>query len=219
MAIDRRTAGAVTVSVVIPTIASLVAEITAEPFATPAARPAGETVAVVMLSEAQVAVADRSFVVPSSYVPVAENCFVSPTPIEGVAGVTAIDRSVAGVPSAVTVSVAVPVTPPLAAEMTVVPAATAVASPPAEIVAVAVIADLQVALDEMSLVVLSLKVPIATNGCVAPTAMDSLAGVTAIETSVFGLVALLPPLHPATETIRESATNARASIPVSVFSV
>ena len=64
-----------------------------------------------------------------------------PFAIDGVAGVTAIDASVA----AVTVSVVLPLTAPLVAEMTVVPAATPVARPadPAalEIVAVAVVAD------------------------------------------------------------------------------
>src|SRR5882724_8126493 len=94
-AIERRTAGALTESVVMPLTAPAVAEMTVEPFPTPVASPIDETVATVSVDEAQVADADRSFVVPSSKVPVAENCFVSPTPIEGAAGVTAIDTSVA----------------------------------------------------------------------------------------------------------------------------
>ena len=76
--------------------------------------------------------------------PVATNCCVVLFAIDGVAGVTEIDTSVA----AVTVSVVLPLIPPVAAEMTVVPAATLVARPcePAalEIVAVAGVADVQV---------------------------------------------------------------------------
>jgi hypothetical protein len=64
--------------------------------------------------------------------------------IDGIAGVTEIDTSVA----AVTVSVVLPLIAPVAAEMTVIPAATLVARPfePAalEIVAVAGVADAQV---------------------------------------------------------------------------
>ena len=105
---------------------------------------------------------------------------MSPTPIEGVAGVTAIETSVA----AVTVSVVIPVTPPLTAEMAVVPTASAEASPVDEIVAVAGVPDFQVAVVEMSFVVLSLNVPVATNCCRARFAIDGSLGVTAIETSV-----------------------------------
>ena len=77
--------------------------------------------------------------------PVATNCCFVPCAIDGVVGVTAIDTRVV----AVTVSVVMPLTPPLAAVMTVVPAPTPVANPfePAasDIVAVAAVADVQVA--------------------------------------------------------------------------
>ena len=101
--------------------------------------------AVAAVAEAHVTMAVRFCVVPSLYVPVATNCCLVPFAIDGVAGVTAIDTSVA----AVTVSVVMPLTAPLVAEMTVVPAATAMANPfePAasEIVAVVAVADAHVA--------------------------------------------------------------------------
>ena len=74
--------------------------------------------------------------------PVAVNCCVSPWAIEGLAGVTAIDTSVA----AVTVSVAAGlVMPPEAAVMFVEPTARVVANPELLIVATVVVAELHVA--------------------------------------------------------------------------
>ena len=77
---------------------------------------------------------------PSLKVPVAVNCSVSPLAIEGFAGVTLIDESVA----AVTVSVVEPVIAPETALMVVDPAPTAEARPAAEIVAAPVFVELQV---------------------------------------------------------------------------
>ena len=86
-----------------------------------------------------------------------------PFAIDGVAGVTAIDTSVA----AVTVRVVLPLIAPLVAEMTVVPAATLVARPaePAafEMVAVAAVAEAQVTMAVRFCVVPSPYVPVATN--------------------------------------------------------
>jgi hypothetical protein len=64
-----------------------------------------------------------------------------PFAIEGFAGVTAIDTSVA----AVTVRVVEPLMPPDVASILLVPAATAVANPPAVIVATLVVTELHVA--------------------------------------------------------------------------
>jgi hypothetical protein len=128
----------------------LVAEITDVPPPTPVARPLVEIVAVAAVADAHVTVAEMSDVVASSKVPVAMNCSVVPLAIVGVAGVTAIETSVAG---AVTMRAAVLLTPPLVAVMTVVPLATPVATPAAEIVAVAGVADVQVAVAVRSIVV------------------------------------------------------------------
>ena len=69
------------------------------------------------------------------------NCCVRPTASEGVAGVTAIETSAAGV----TVSVAVPETDPEVAVIVEVPVATAVAWPPEAMVAFDVSEEVQVA--------------------------------------------------------------------------
>ena len=81
--------------------------------------------------------------------PTAVNCCWVPFAIDGRAGVTASETRLAPV----TVSVVLPLTAPSAAEMTEVPAATAVARPAAEIVAVAVVADAHVTVVVRSLVV------------------------------------------------------------------
>ncbi len=76
----------------------------------------------------------------SEKVPVAVNCCFVPLAIEGFAGVSAIDTSVAGV----TVKVVDPVMPPETALIALVPVATPVANPPAVIVATPVVAELHV---------------------------------------------------------------------------
>jgi hypothetical protein len=78
------------------------------PRPTAVASPAVLIVATVAAEELHVAVLVRFCVLASVYVPVAVNCCVLPLVIEGLAGVTAIDTSVA----AVTVSVVLPETAP-----------------------------------------------------------------------------------------------------------
>ena len=85
-----------------------------------------------------------------------------PTWIEGVEGLTDIDTSDAG-GAAVTVSVVVPLIPPVTAWIVVVPADTAVASPAEAIVAVAILDEDQLAVLVKSFVLLSLKEPVAVN--------------------------------------------------------
>ncbi len=89
------------------------------------ASPAVLIVAVVVVSEAQVAELVRSFVVPSVNVPVAVNCCVVPRAIDGVAGVTAIETRAA----ALTVRLVDPVTEPEVAVMLAVPSPWLLASP------------------------------------------------------------------------------------------
>jgi len=94
-----------------------------------------------VVTELQVAVLVKFCVELSEKVPVAVNCSVLPFAIEGFAGVTAMDTSVA----AVTVRVVDPVMPPETALIVLVPVATPVANPPAVIVATVVVTELQVA--------------------------------------------------------------------------
>jgi hypothetical protein len=85
---------AVTVSVVEPTTPPEVAVMLLVPAATAVARPDVPMVATEDVTEAQLAVAVRSFVVLSLYVPVALNCCVAPAVIDGLDGVTAMETSV-----------------------------------------------------------------------------------------------------------------------------
>jgi len=80
------------------------------------------------------------------------NCCVTPLAIVGFAGFTAIETRVAPV----TVSTVEPTTDPEVALIVLVPAATAVASPPAPIVAVAGVPDAQVTVLVRLCVLLSL---------------------------------------------------------------
>jgi len=108
------------------------------------------------------------------------NCSVVPGAIEGVAGVTAIETSVA----AVAVSVADPLTEPDVAVIVAVPCATLVASPVVVMVATAGVLELHCTVLVMFCVLPSLNVPVAVNCCVIPSGNVGIAGVTAIETSV-----------------------------------
>ncbi len=177
--IDCRVA-AVTVSKVEPLIEDDVALIVEVPTPAPVARPAALIVAVVVVPEDHVTVLARFCVVPSLNVPVAVNCCVAPLVIDGFAGVTAIDCSVA----AVTVRTVEPLIAPDVALIVEVPTPAPVARPAVLIVAVVVVPDDQVTVDVRFCVVPSLNVPVAMNCCVAPLAIDGFAGVTAIDCSV-----------------------------------
>jgi hypothetical protein len=76
---------------------------------------------------------------------------------------------------------------PEVAEIVVVPVATVVATPLAEMVAVVGADDAQVTVDVRFCVEPSVYVPVAVNGCVSPLATLGFAGVTAMETSVAGV--------------------------------
>ena len=114
-----------------------------------------------------------------------------PATILGLAGVTAIEESVA----AVTVREVVPDLAPNVAVIVVVPAAAALARPVAAMVALEVSEELHVTDVVRSLVVLSENVPVAVNCCVVRAAMLGLVGVTAMDTSVMSLPPP-PPLQP-----------------------
>jgi hypothetical protein len=123
------------------------------------------------------------------------NCSVVPGAIEDVAGVTAIDTSVA----AVAVSVADPVTEPDVAVIVADPCATLVASPVVVMVATAGVLELHCTEPVMFWVVPSLNAPVAVNCCVIPSGRVGIAGVTAIETSVAVVTVTVvePPTEPA----------------------
>jgi len=183
----------VTVKVVEPVMPPETALITLVPAATPVANPSAVIVATVVVTELHVAVLVKFCVELSEKVPVAVNCSVVPFTIEGSAGVTAIDTSVA----AVTVKVVDPVMAPETACIWLVPTATAVAKPPAAIVATVVVTELQVAVLVKFCVELSEKVPVAVNCSVLPFAIEGFAGVTAMDTSVAAVtVRVVDPVMP-----------------------
>jgi hypothetical protein len=172
---------ALTTSVVVPFIVPTAAVITVVPTDTAVAWAPGVIVATPVLTELQVAVAVMSWVVPSEKVPVAVNCCVPATARRGGgAGVTAIDCNAA----AVTVTVVFPVTPPTPAVITDVPAASALVSPVAVTLAVAGVAEAQVALPVRSTDVPSEYVPVAFSCCVWPFDKVGFAGVIAMDVSV-----------------------------------
>lgn len=127
-----------------------------------------------------VAVALTSCVLPSLYEAVAVSWLVVPVAISKVAGVTATDCSDA----AFTCNAVTPERAPIEAVIVEFPAETAVARPELSIVAILPFDDVQVALLEISCVLPSLNVPVAVNCCVAPAAIEGLAGVTRIEAMI-----------------------------------
>src|ERR1035441_5592909 len=142
----------VTVNTVDPLTAPEVALIELVPTNTPLANPPAVMVATPVVADAQVTEAVRSCVLLSLKVPVAVNCRVAPLVMDGLAGVTAMDCSVA----AVTVNTVDPLTAPEVALIELVPTATPLANPPAVMVATEVVADAQVTEAVRSCVLLSL---------------------------------------------------------------
>jgi len=158
------------------------AETVADPTPTPRARPAFPFALIATsaeLLELHCTDAVKSCCDPSVNVPVAASCAVKPTGMEAVAGDTASDTSAA----AVTVRLALPLTPESVAVIVADPAALVVAIPDADIVAAAVFDELQLAAPVRSFVEPSLYCPVAVNCCVSPLAMEGAAGVTAIDTN------------------------------------
>jgi hypothetical protein len=144
----------------------------------PVAKPPLAIVAVAVLDEVHVTEEVTFCVEPLEKVPIAVNCWLAPTPILGLVGVTAIEVSVAGVTTKDTVGLVMPFTVAVIPE---VPILTPVARPVLTMVATAVLEEAQVAVDVKFCVVPSEKVPVAVNCCVSPTRILGLAGVTATE--------------------------------------
>jgi hypothetical protein len=123
-AIDSK-AAAVTVSVVVPLIEPEVALRVEVPAAKLAASPCALIVATPVEDDVHRTVGLTSWALPSVKVPVAVNCCVVPSGMDGIAGVTTIETKAAGV----TVNAVVPETEPEAAVIVVVPVVVLVASP------------------------------------------------------------------------------------------
>jgi hypothetical protein len=129
----------VTVRVVFPEIVPRVAVIVGIPAAAAVAKPVLSTVATDVRDELQMVCVVISKLVPSEYTPEALNCWVAPTRMLGLAGVTDKEARVAEV----TVRVLLPEIVPEVAVMVAVPGAMALARPLLSTVAADVLDELQ----------------------------------------------------------------------------
>jgi hypothetical protein len=169
-----------TVRAVVPLIPAAVAEIVTVPAFLPWARPDPRTWTTFGLEDFH----DRPLrlleVLPSLNVPTAVNFSDVPFSIRGLLGLMLMDirRAVE------TIKFVEPLTAPTVAEMVVVPVARLPTEPRLFMVAVAGLEEPQRTDSVRSCVLLSLKVPVAVNGFVVPTAMLEFAGVTAIDSNV-----------------------------------
>src|SRR5437763_9831452 len=128
----------------------------------------------------------------------AVNCCCVPKGIEAADGVNAMEARAAGV----TVTAAEPVIPPNVAEIVALPMPALLPSPALSIVATADASEAQVLDAVKSLVLLSVKVPVAVNCCFVPRGNTGLAGVTAMETREAALtVRRVDPVIPAEDTL------------------
>ena len=170
----------VTERVVAPEIVPEVAVMVAVPAATAVARPLLLTFATSVFDELQVTCTVVSWLVPSEYAPEAINCWVSPTGMLGLTGVTDMEERIAEV----TMRVVAPEIVPEAAVMIGVPAAKAVARPLLRTVAADVLDERQVTCAVISWLVPSEYAPEAANCVVSPTGMLGLTGVTDMKDRV-----------------------------------
>ena len=169
-----------TVSVVVPLIPAAVAEIVTVPAFLPWARPEPRTWARFGFEDFHDKPRRLLEVLPSLNVPTAVNFSDVPFAIRGLLGMMLMDTRWA----VETVKVVEPLTAPSVAEMVVVPVARLPTKPRLFMVAVAGLEEPQRTESVRSSVLVSLKVPVAVNCFVVPTAMLEFAGVTAIETNV-----------------------------------
>ena len=186
-----------TVRIVVPETVPEVAVMVGAPAAKAVARPVLLTVATDVFEEFQVTCVVISRLVPSENVPVAVNCWVTPSGTLGILGVTGITTIEIKVPE-FTVRIVLPETVPKVAVMVAVPPETAVASPLLLTVATSVFDEFQVACVVISKLAPSEKVPMAVNCSVSPTAGIGAAGVTVIEDRVAGVTVrvALPSIPP-----------------------
>lgn len=167
-----------TVRVVVPLTPEADAVIVTDPPFLPKAMPEERSDAILGLEDFHATPARFVDMLPSLKVPVAVNLIKVRAAILGFAGVIVIDTR----REFDTVSAVDPLTVPNVALMLVLPAKRLVTTPLLLMVAEAGLEEVQITDFEISCVLLSLKVPVAVNCRVVPTAMLALAGVTAIET-------------------------------------
>ena len=183
-----------TVRVVVPLIPDAVAEIVTVPAFLPWAKPEPRTWAIFGFEDFHDSPLRLLEVLPSLNVPTAVNFSDVPFSIRGLLGLMLMDIRWA----VETVKFVEPLTAPSVAEMVVVPVAILPTEPRLFMVAVTGLEEPQRTESVRSSVLLSLKVPVAVNCFVVPTAMLEFAGVTAIDTNValFTLSEAVPVTEP-----------------------
>jgi len=135
--------------------------VTGPPVDTPVASPVALIVAMPALEELHVTWVERSSVLLSVNVPMAESCTVFPARTVAGFGVTAIDTTVAGSTVSVTAGLVIPFSDAVICEL---PTPTLVARPAELIVATDVVAEFHAACVVMFFVLLSEYVPVAVKG-------------------------------------------------------
>lgn len=175
------------------------------PCASEEAMPLAFSVATVVSLDIQVTDPEILPELPSEYVPVAVNVTGVPLGVEDVAGPMLIPVTTA----AVTVNGAADEETPFNEAVTVVlPTATPVATPVVLLIVVmALSAAAQATLLVMSVVVLSVYVPVAVKLVVSPLATVAVAGVMAMLVSVTGVGVALPLPPPQPESISVVTTS------------
>jgi hypothetical protein len=168
-----------TVRVVVPLIPAELAETVTVPAFLPWARPEPRTWAIFGFEDFHDKPLRLLEVLPSLNVPTAVNFSVVPFSIRGLLGLMLMDTRWA----VETVKVVDPLIAPSVAEIVVVPVARLPTEPRLFMVAVAGLEEPQRTESVRSCVLLSLKVPVAVNCLVVPTAILEFAGVTAIDTN------------------------------------
>lgn len=112
------------------------------------------------------------------------NCCVVPSGIVADGGPIAIETRAA----AVTVNPVLPATVPTVALMFAVPIAALLPSPPAETLATAASSEAHAAVAVRSIVLPSEKIPVATNCCAVPSAINGFAGLIVIVSNTAGVM-------------------------------
>jgi hypothetical protein len=158
------------------------AETVAVPGARLVARPALEMLAMAGEEEVQLATFVTSLLFPSVYVPVAVNCWLTPSVTETVVGVTARETSAGGV----IVTSVLPLTELELAVIVAVPLDTLLANPTLDTATTAGAEVFQVTAPVMFWVDPSLKVPLALICILVPRAIDWFDGVTRMDCRTAG---------------------------------
>lgn len=201
-----------TVSPVAPLIDPNAALIVVLPLATLLATPLPLMPAAVGLVELHATESEISCTLLSLNVPVAVNCLLVPTSMVEFAGVTAIDTRLAPL----TVSEVVPLRPPEAAVIVVVPVPVLLAKPVEFTVATAPVLDVHVT-DDNACVLPSSKLPVALNSTAVPNAIVGSDGLIVMEirwaeTTVRTLVSVTEPTL-AVIVVEPAASVAASPVP------